>query len=30
MIFGSGRWTFGRSLIQLVRVRVASRNGCVF
>ena len=30
MIFGSGRWTVGRDLVQLVRIRVAARNGCPF
>jgi len=30
MIFGSGRWTVGRDLVQLVRIRVAARNGCSF
>jgi alkylhydroperoxidase family enzyme len=30
MIFGSGRWAIGRGLVQLVRIRVAARNGCVF
>lgn len=29
-IFGSGRWTIGRQLAQMVRVRVAARNGCPF
>lgn len=30
MIFGSGRWVVGRNLIQMVRIRVAARNGCPF
>jgi alkylhydroperoxidase family enzyme len=30
MILGSGRWAIGRDLAQLVRIRVAARNGCVF
>jgi hypothetical protein len=30
VIFGSGRWTVGRDLIQLVRIRVAALNGCPF
>jgi len=30
MIFGSGKWTVGRDLVQLVRIRVAARNGCPF
>ena len=30
MILGSGRWAVGRTLIQLVRIRVAARNGCPF
>ena len=29
-ILGSGRWRIGRDLAQLVRVRVAARNGCPF
>jgi alkylhydroperoxidase family enzyme len=29
-LFGSGRWTIGRDLAQLVRVRVAALNGCPF
>jgi alkylhydroperoxidase family enzyme len=29
-LMGTGRWTIGRALIQLVRVRVAALNGCVF
>ena len=29
-ILGSGRWTLGRDLIQLVRLRVAALNGCPF
>jgi len=30
MILKSGRWTVGRDLIQLVRIRVAALNGCPF
>ena len=30
MIFGSGRWAVGKNLVQLVRIRVAARNGCPF
>jgi LytS/YehU family sensor histidine kinase len=30
MILGSGRWTVGRNLIQVVRIRVAALNGCPF
>jgi hypothetical protein len=30
MIFGSGRWAVGQDLIQMVRIRVAARNGCPF
>jgi hypothetical protein len=30
MILGSGRWTVGRNLIQMVRIRVAALNGCPF
>jgi hypothetical protein len=30
LILGSGRWTVGRDLIQLVRIRAAARNGCPF
>ena len=30
MIFGSGRWAVGRNLVQMVRIRVATRNGCPF
>ena len=30
MIFSSGRWTVGRNVIQLVRIRAAARNGCPF
>jgi len=30
MIFGSGRWVVGRNFIQMVRIRVAARNGCPF
>jgi alkylhydroperoxidase family enzyme len=30
MILGSGRWTVGRDLIQLVRIRVAALNGSPF
>ena len=30
MILGSGRWTIGRDMVQLVRIRVAARNGCPF
>jgi alkylhydroperoxidase family enzyme len=29
-LMGTGRWTIGRELAQLVRVRVAARNGCPF
>ena len=29
-IMGTGRWAIGRELAQLVRVRVAARNGCFF
>ena len=29
-ILGSGRWTIGRDLAQLVRIRVAALNGCPF
>jgi hypothetical protein len=30
MILGSGRWVVGRTLVQMVRIRVAARNGCPF
>jgi AhpD family alkylhydroperoxidase len=30
LILGSGRWALGRDLLQLVRIRVAARNGCPF
>lgn len=30
LILGSGRWVLGRDLIQMVRIRVAARNGCPF
>ena len=30
MILGSGRWAVGRNLVQMVRIRVAARNGCPF
>jgi hypothetical protein len=30
MILGSGRWTVGRNLVQMVRIRVAALNGCPF
>jgi hypothetical protein len=30
MIFGWGRWAIGRNLVQMVRIRVAARNGCPF
>src|SRR5262249_26503211 len=30
MILGSGRWAIGREMVQLVRIRVAARNGCPF
>jgi len=30
MIMGSGRWTVGRSLVQMVRIRAAALNGCPF
>jgi len=29
-LMGTGRWTIGRELAQLVRVRVAALNGCPF
>ena len=29
-LFGSGRWRIGRPMVQLVRMRVAARNGCPF
>jgi len=29
-LMGTGRWTIGRDLAQLVRVRVAALNGCAF
>ena len=29
-LMGTGRWAIGRELAQLVRVRVAARNGCPF
>ena len=29
-ILGSGRWTVGRELVHLVRIRAAARNGCPF
>jgi alkylhydroperoxidase family enzyme len=29
-IMGTGRWSIGRELAQLVRVRVAALNGCPF
>jgi len=30
LILGTGRWTLGRDLLQLVRLRVAALNGCPF
>jgi alkylhydroperoxidase family enzyme len=30
LILGSGRWAIGRSLVQMIRIRVAARNGCPF
>jgi hypothetical protein len=30
LLFGSGRWAVGRDLVQMVRIRVAARNGCPF
>ena len=30
MVFGSGHWSIGRDLAQLVRIRVAALNGCPF
>src|SRR5262245_55363836 len=30
MILGSGRWAVGRDLVQLVRIRAATLNGCPF
>lgn len=30
MILGSGRWSVGRDLVQMVRLRAAARNGCPF
>jgi hypothetical protein len=29
-ILGSGRWSVGKDLVHLVRIRVAARNGCPF
>jgi alkylhydroperoxidase family enzyme len=29
-LLGSGRWAVGRDLLQMVRIRVASLNGCPF
>jgi alkylhydroperoxidase family enzyme len=29
-LLGSGRWTLGRDLVSLVRIRAAARNGCPF
>lgn len=29
-ILGSGRWTIGLELAELVRIRAAARNGCFF
>jgi len=29
-LLGSGRWTVGRDLVQMVRIRAAARNGCPF
>ena len=29
-LMGTGRWSIGRELTQLVRVRVAALNGCPF
>ena len=29
-LMATGRWTIGRQLAQLVRVRVAALNGCAF
>ena len=29
-LMATGRWTIGRELAQLIRVRVAARNGCPF
>jgi alkylhydroperoxidase family enzyme len=30
LILGSGRWAIGRSLVLMIRLRVAARNGCPF
>ena len=29
-VLGSGRWSIGKELVYLVRIRAASRNGCPF
>jgi len=29
-LLGSGRWTVGARLVQMVRIRAAARNGCSF
>jgi hypothetical protein len=29
-ILGSGRWSVGKDLVHLVRIRAAARNGCPF
>lgn len=30
LLFGSGRWSIDRNLVQMGRIRVAARNGCPF
>lgn len=30
LILGAGRWAIGRGLVQMVRIRVAARNGCPY
>ena len=30
MLFGSARWAVGWNMVQMVRIRVATRNGCPF
>jgi hypothetical protein len=29
-LLGSGRWSIGRELVYMVRIRAAARNGCPF
>jgi hypothetical protein len=29
-VLGSGRWSIGKELVYMVRIRAAARNGCPF